>query len=151
MRVGGDKFRSQGKGRKGKEKGGEAGLGRAGLGICRPPGPNPGTPASRRPAAGNHAPPPQKKPDRHLLKDIFRVIHGERTRASRNPPTTLLWRSRRRFESAAQPQSLQRAFPRHLVIGLRRRWAGQSPGPLPADKPHLPAERQGLYCSAQPC
>ena len=39
----------------------------------------------RRPAAGNH-PRPKKKPDRHLLKDIFRVIHGERTRASRNPP-----------------------------------------------------------------
>lgn len=71
MRVGGDKFRSQGKGRKGKEKGGEAGLGRAGLGICRPPGPNPGTPASRRPAAGNHVPPPKKKTGPTLTERHF--------------------------------------------------------------------------------
>lgn len=65
-----------------------------GPGTCSPLGPNSGTPQRPwRRAAGDHAPrPPVSLPaDPHLLKHIFRVIHGERIQASSSPSALSGW------------------------------------------------------------
>lgn len=77
--------------------------------------------------------PPAHPPDPHSLEDIFRVVHGEKTLPVTVSPAPKT-KSRRRFESPAQPQSPGRAFTRNLAIGHGCRRTGQSPGSLPGDQ-----------------
>lgn len=81
MRQGGDKFQVQGRG--GEAKGGRSGAGQ-GLHATRPEPRYPSPLAACSPGSRRRTP-LSLPPDPHSLKHIFRVIHGERIRASSSP------------------------------------------------------------------